>query len=151
MRSRSAWSRRALGSVGLPSAASAGTRLRSGGSSSASASATGRGGPMCAIDLHIGTQDPEDRDTELVCDIDGEPLGDLEAARACIPSLESMHNGLTRTVFIRRTIEELLAGRQVYIADGGSVGKDAAKERTSLYFVVDPPFHKYDIPWMPAA
>lgn len=109
---------------------------------------------MAATTIHIGTQAPEDRDTTLVCDVNGEPIGDgheMEGARACLPSLESTHNGLTRTVFIRRTIEELLAGRQVYIADGGTLGKQQAAQRTALFFVVDPPFHKYDIPWMPAA
>jgi hypothetical protein len=107
---------------------------------------------MSAINIHVGTQAPEDRDATLVCDVDGEPLGDgheMDGARQCLPDLASTHNGLTRTVFIRRTIEDLLAGRSVYIADGDSLGKQAAAQRTALFFVVDPPFTKFDIPWMP--
>ncbi len=109
---------------------------------------------MSAIDIHVGTQAPEDRDTTLVCDIDGEPLGDgheMAGARACLPQLESTHNGLTRMVWVRRTIESLLNGRNVYVADGATLGKDAPALRTPLYFVVDPPFGKNEIPWMPAA
>lgn len=114
---------------------------------------------MAAIDLHIGTQAPVDRDSTLVCDIDGQPVGtgnDLDGARACLPSLASTHNGLTRMVWVRRTLEDLLGGRQIFIADGSTLEREmgarvGARERSKLYFVLDRPFLRNEIPWMPAA
>lgn len=103
---------------------------------------------MSAIDIHIGTQAPEDRDAELRCYVDGERL---EGSRACVPDLSATHNGLTRMVWIRRSLEDLLEGRQIYVADGATLGKAGSKDRARLFFVVDPPLRKADIPWMIAA
>lgn len=116
---------------------------------------------MAAIDLHVGTQASSDRDSVLTCDIDGEPVGDghqLGAARACLPSLSSTHNGLTRMVWVRRTLEDLMVGRTLRVIDGrtleAQLGVSFANQpsnRSRLYFSLDPAFQQNEIPWMPAA
>lgn len=103
---------------------------------------------MAAINLHIGTQAVSDRSTELTCAIDNVPVGDFDAARRCVPSISQTHNGLTRMVWLRRALEDILARRSYYVADGASLGVD---DRAKLYFVIEPPFARHEIPWMPAA
>lgn len=110
---------------------------------------------MSSVTIHIEQQDPRDRDTPLTCTVGGEPV--LSDPRSCVPKLSATHNGLTRSVWIRRTIEDLLHGREVSIADGASLGKKGGA-RTMLFFygghdVSNPGliFEKHEIPWMPAA
>lgn len=105
---------------------------------------------MAAITTHIGQQDPEDMRADAeACEV--ERKSSLGAARACVPPLASTHNGLTKMLWIRRTLEDLLVGRQLNIVDGAALGKRSAKERSKLYFVIDPPYTRDEISWMPAA
>ena len=103
---------------------------------------------MSAINLHIGTQAEDDRTATLACSLDQQPL---EAARACVPELAATHNGLTKMLWIRRSLEDILSSRSYYIANGSTLGHRGARERTKLYFVLDPPVLQDDIPWMPGA
>lgn len=105
---------------------------------------------MSAINIHIGTQDPRDRDATLHCTVDGERVTFREALdgeRTCIPDLASTHNGLTRMLWIRRSLEDILATRAFYVTDGVSLGK-AAGDRARLYLVIDPPILQDEISWM---
>lgn len=105
---------------------------------------------MAAINIHIGTQAPEDREGD-VCEIPGAALG---AARGCIPAVSATHNGLTRMVWVRRALTDLMAGRQLSVVDGYEVKRHYPKAKTvgaALYFMLDRPFLVDDIPWMAAA
>jgi hypothetical protein len=107
---------------------------------------------VAAIDIHIGTQAPADRTTPVACDIDGK-TSEVElgrGGRACVPELSYTHNGLTRMLWIRRELEDILAGTRVAVVDGGSLGRTGSAG-ARLYFTLDPSFEKYAIPWMPAA
>ncbi len=120
---------------------------------------------MAAVTTHLESQDPID-DTDTSCEI--QPDGTL-GARACVPPIESQHNGLVKTLWIRRSLEDVLAQKRYAIMDGNSLAAsglslidtgdddvDAAKtpslkKRTKLYIVLDKPLMQYDIPWMVGA
>jgi hypothetical protein len=103
---------------------------------------------MSAITIHIEQHvddDPEDRNAPMVCPtgVDGP---ELAAPRSCYPSVEQTHGGLTRSVWIRRSIEDALNGRKVTIIDGAAAGK-LGDDRAKLFFHLDPPFPKEALPW----
>jgi hypothetical protein len=103
---------------------------------------------VSAIDIHIGTQAPVDRAAALDCDTAG--LSELEAARRCVPQVSATHNGLERMLWIRRALEDLLSQRSYYIADGETLGLGDSRDRARLWFVIDPPFARPDMPpWVP--
>jgi hypothetical protein len=111
---------------------------------------------MSAINVHIEQRDDENKVAPLVC-MTGNPT--LGAAATCAPLVEATHAELTRSVWIRRSIEDLLHGRQYHIADGRDVrshvedegGKASGADNGRLYFVMRPPFRQDEIPWMPMA
>lgn len=100
---------------------------------------------MSAITIHIEQHvddDPEDRNAVMQC-----PTGvTLEGPRQCHPDLEQTHNGLTRSVWLRRTIEDLLNGREVTVVDGRTAGK-GGEGAAGLYFKLNPPILQHDILW----
>lgn len=91
---------------------------------------------MAAITGFIGTQsDTLERQCEVARE---EGLG---AAVRCLPPLERSHAELTRTVWIRRSLEDLLKDRTVKVQEA----KDGRLE-----FVLDEPLNLgRDLPWMP--
>ena len=104
---------------------------------------------MSAITIHIEQHvddDPEDRDAPMVCSATGALATpeDLAGPRSCYPDVEQTHSGLTRSVWVRRAIEDLLNGRQVRVVDGPTAGKPTSSK---LYFHLDPPVLKESILW----
>lgn len=99
---------------------------------------------MSAVTIHIEqhVDDAPDDRAPMVCE-SGE---NLQGPRSCYPAVEQTHSGLTRSVWMRRTIEDLLNGRTVTVIDGAAAGK-TGKGRSKLYFHLDPPVLKESIPW----
>lgn len=111
---------------------------------------------MAAITTHIGQQDPEDvRADAEACEI--ERKSGLSGPRACVPPVSASHSGLTKMVWLRRTLEDLLVGRRVSVVDGQSLGVHLNKHGKPngngprLFFVLDPPYLREEIQWMVAA
>jgi hypothetical protein len=86
---------------------------------------------MAAINVHIGTQAPEDRQDDT-CDVGA--LG----ARASVPPIEQMHVGQTRMVWVRRALTEWMADKQYRIVMKGP----------ELAFEISTPFENTQFPWM---
>lgn len=89
---------------------------------------------MAAIDIHIGTQAPEDRQ-DSSCTING--LG--EAARACIPPIEQMHVSQTRMIWVRRALTDWVRDHNVEVRLV-TKGKDVG-------FEISKPFVNTDFQW----
>ncbi len=98
---------------------------------------------MAAINIHIGTQEPEDHVEGSAADLIAKDknklqgLGDLAGPRSEVPSLVATHNGLSRMLWIRRALEDILSEREYWL------------EGDHLY--LDKPFKREDLPWYGSA
>ena len=105
---------------------------------------------MSAVTTHLELDDPSDYTPGLRCESGDALSGELGMARSCIPALEHSHNNLLKMLWLRRTVEELLVGRDYWVADGASIGKPSI-EANRLFFVIDPAMVKEAVPWSFAA
>lgn len=94
---------------------------------------------MAAIDVHIGTQAPEDRRDDS-CAVQYRPDGVLSGPRKCVPPVEQMHVGQTRMVWVRRALTDWItqSGIQYRLAQRG---KD-------LGFEISEPFRNTQFQWL---
>lgn len=87
---------------------------------------------MSAINIHIGTQAPEDRQDQS-CDVS---FG--AEARVCTPPIEQQHVGQTRMLWVRQALTDWSVGIQYQIIlKNGSLG-----------FEITPKFHADLFPWL---
>lgn len=92
---------------------------------------------MAAINVHIGTQSPEDRQHET-CEIGHDGTLGARGARACTPSIERMHVGQTRMIWVRRALTDWMENVQYRIITRGP----------DLVFETSEPFKNTQFPWL---
>ncbi len=76
------------------------------------------------------------------CQVTFDGLG----VRHCLPDLAVTHAGLTRQLWVRRTLEDMYNGTEFKIVTGAEGG--TKKKRDELGIVTSRPYQKWDIPWM---
>ena len=92
---------------------------------------------MAAIDIHIGTQDDQDRQ-----DTSCEFVPGLGAARSCIPPIEQMHVGQTRMVWVRRALTDWMSNSGIQfrlVLNGEELGFEISEpfENTQFQWLLD--------------